>query len=175
MVPLDRNQPEEQINELSDFLPPEKILTWKEKQDVTSPFQFMDLFPDEISSVKFMEDEIWGAFPFCGKCGSMDLYRPNGNPRMSHRCRGCKSYFSVRSGTVVADTNLPIGSWLLAVHLMLTGGNGVSALQLHKQVCTAQSTAWFLGHRIREAMRATESNCNRKSCIVGGASVGKTE
>ena len=156
MVTLDRIQDRqyEPFENLSDFLPPEeKIQTRKQEQDIISIFEFMEIFPDEPSAIKFMEDSIWGEFPVCGKCGSMNVYRPSGSPPMSHYCRPCKRYFSIRSGTTMTDTNLSIRKWLLAIHLMLTARKGISALQLHKHIGVAYSTSWFLEHRIREAMR----------------------
>ena len=81
---------------------------------------------------------------------------------MSHRCRVCRRYFSVRTGTIMAETNLPVRTWLLAIHLILTSRKGTSSLQLHKSLGVTYSTAWFLSHRIREAMKQEQD-----SFIVG--------
>ena len=127
--------------------------TKKERQDIISLAQFDKMIPDEAAAIAFMEARVWGNVPWCPRCGTTNAYRvKNGRP-MSHRCRGCRKYFSVRTGTVMAETNLPIRTWLLAIHLVHTGRKGISSVQLSKMLGVTQRTAWFLGHRIREAMR----------------------
>ena len=130
--------------------------TKKERNDIIGLFEFMQMFPDEAAAVVFIEREIWGQHPRCGRCGSNSVYATTNGRPMSHRCRRCRRHFSVRTGTTMAQTNLPLRSWLLAIHLMLTGKKGISALQLHKELGVAYQTAWFLEHRIREAMNETK-------------------
>ena len=131
--------------------------TKKEQQDVISLRKFNQTIPDEEAAIAFAESKIWGDTPFCGRCGADNVYRVKNGQPMSHRCRDCKKYFSVRTGTVMAETNLPIKTWLLAIHLIHTSRKGVSALQLHKMLGTTYKTAWFLCHRIREAMKSDNS------------------
>ena len=134
----------------------EKPKTKKERQDIISLKKFNEAIPDEAAAIAYAESMIWDDTPFCGRCGGDNVYRvKNGNP-MSHRCRDCKKYCSVRTGTVMAETNLPIRTWLLAIHFMHTARKGMSALQLHKMLGTTYKTAWFLCHRIREGMRASK-------------------
>ena len=61
---------------------------------------------------------------------------------MSHRCRRCGKHFSIRTNTVMADTNLPVRTWLLAIHLIHTARKGISALQLSKTLGVDYKTAW---------------------------------
>ena len=132
---------------------PAKKPTKKEERDIISLRQFEKQIPDEAAAIAFVEGRRWGSDLYCPRCGSVAAYRvKNGRP-MSHRCRDCKRYFSVRIGTVMEETNLPVRTWLMAIHLIHTGRKGMSALQLHKLLGVAYSTAWFLGHRIREAMQ----------------------
>ena len=135
-----------------------KKLTRKEEQDIISLRQFNERIPGEEAAIAFAENQRWGDAPWCPTCGLETVYRVKSGKPMSHRCRGCKKYFSVRSGTVMAETNLPVRTWLLAVHLIHTGRKGTSALQLHKLLGVAYSTAWFLGHRIRAAMKEDQEN-----------------
>ena len=130
-----------------------KAPTKKEEMDIISLRQFDKLIPDEAAAIAFAEEEIWGHFPYCGRCDSNNIYRTETGKPMSHRCRRCRRHCSIRTGTTMAETNLPVRVWLLAIHIMLTSRKGVSALQLHKQLGVAYSMAWFLCHRIREAMR----------------------
>ena len=129
-------------------------LTKKEEQDIISLRQFERAIPDEAAAIAFMEERLWGDNPRCPRCATNNIYRVKNGKPMSHRCRTCKRHFSVRTGTIMAETNLPIKTWLLAIHVMHTGRKGTSALQLHKMLGVTYKTAWFLEHRIREAMKA---------------------
>ena len=128
--------------------------TKKEEQDIISLRQFEEQIPDEAAAVAFAEGAIWQGDPRCGRCGNGNVYRVKNGKPMSHRCRDCKRHFSVRTGTIMAETNLPVRTWLLAIHLMHTSRKGTSALQLHKMLGVTYKTSWFLEHRIREAMKA---------------------
>ena len=137
----------------TEAIPTEKKLTKKEEQDIISLRRFEKEIPDEESAIAFAEEQIWGNTPRCGRCGGGNVYEVKNRRPMSHRCRSCKRHFSVRTGTVMAETNLPVRTWLLAIHLTLTARKGVSALQMHRHLGVTYSTAWFLDHRIREAMK----------------------
>ena len=133
--------------------PPPAKRTKKEQQDIIGLEKFYKEIPDEEAAIAFVEERIWGGEPYCPRCGRENVYQvKNGSP-MSHRCRDCKRYFSVRSGTIMAETNLPVRKWLLAIHLTHTARKGISSVQLSKMLDVTQATAWFLGHRIREAMK----------------------
>ena len=135
--------------------------TKKEQQDIISLRKFDRQIPNEETAVAFMEARLWGDAPYCPRCGNENCYRvQNGRP-MSHRCRDCKRYFSVRTGTVMAETNLPVRTWLLAIHFIHTARKGISSIQLSKMLGVTQPTAWFLGHRVREAMKQSD-------VVVGG-------
>ncbi len=111
---------------------PSEKQTRKELLDTISLKQFNQQIPDEKAAIAFAEEQTWGDTPSCGRCGSENVYRAESGKPMSHRCRPCKIYFSVRTGTVMAETNLPIRTWLLATHLIHTARKGMSALQIHK-------------------------------------------
>ena len=74
---------------------------------------------------------------------------------MPFRCRTCRRHFSVRTGTVLAHSKLPLHKWLLAMYLLHTSRKGVSSVELAKTLGVTQHTAWFLSHRIRHAMQHT--------------------
>ena len=140
--------------------------TKKEQKDIISLRQFDEQFPDDTSAVTFTEKRRWGDSPYCPHCGLESVYRVQSGKPMSHRCRVCKRYFSVRTGTIMAETNLPVRTWLLAIHLILTSRKGTSSLQLHKLLGVTVKTAWFLGHRIREAMAQREQDVAMLSGVV---------
>ncbi len=70
---------------------------------------------------------------------------------MPYRCRDCRGYFSVRTGTILESSRLPLRKWAWAVYLYLTNLKGLSSMKLHRDIGVTQKTAWFMLHRIREA------------------------
>lgn len=124
----------------------------KGKDDKISLYQLMEAIPDEAAAIKYLEDLRWGDQLSCPKCGSLEATKCEWAKRQSHWCPDCRSYFSVRTGTVLAQSQLPLRKWIMAVHLMHTARKGISSIQLSKNIGCTQKTAWFLMHRIREAM-----------------------
>ena len=70
---------------------------------------------------------------------------------MPYRCAACRNYFSVRTGTVMESSRLPIRKWVFAMYLCSTNLKGVSSTKLHRDLSITQKTAWFMLNRIREA------------------------
>ena len=114
--------------------------------------QVMDMFPDEAAAVAWFESIIWpDCERHCGKCGSARTREvPNAKP-MPYWCTDCRSYFSVRTGTPLARSNVPMRKWAIAIYLCLTSLKSVSSMKLARDIGVKQSTAWFMLHRIREA------------------------
>ena len=113
--------------------------------------ELMDMFPTEEAATKWFEDVIWGGQRCCGKCGSTNTHDvPNAKP-MPYWCTDCRSYFSVRTGTPIARSNVPLRKWVIAIYLCLTSLKSVSSMKLHRDIGVSQPTAWFMLHRIREA------------------------
>ena len=104
----------------------------------------------------YFEKLRWPHGPGCVHCGSVNVYRVGGS---NHRpglleCRDCREQFTVTVGTVMEDTHLPLATWARAFHFMCASKKGMSALQLQRMLgLGSYRTAWFLAHRIREAMR----------------------
>ena len=120
--------------------------------DTTSLYEFLQLFPDEAAAVAFFEARRWHGSPVCPHCQSANVRRVPSKKPMPWRCRECRQHFSVRTGTVLAESRLKLHKWLLAVHFYHTARKGLSSIQLAKELGVTQKTAWFLGHRIRAAM-----------------------
>ena len=113
--------------------------------------QLMDMFPDEETATEWFESVVWGKGRHCGKCGSVHTKEvPNAKP-MPYWCKDCRSYFSVRTGTPIARSNVPLRKWAIAIYLCLTSLKSVSSMKLHRDIGVSQPTAWFMLHRIREA------------------------
>ncbi len=116
-----------------------------------SLIDIMDMFPDEVSASKWFESIMWPAGRCCGHCGSTETKPvPNAKP-MPYWCKDCRSYFSVRTGTALQRSKVPLRKWAIAVYLELTSLKSVSSMKLHRDISVRQSTAWFMLHRIREA------------------------
>ena len=109
------------------------------------------MFPDEDAARKWWEAALWRDGRVCGHCRAMDSYEVAGGKPMPYWCRACKAYFSVRTGTVLADSRLPLRKWALAIYIYVTSLKGVSSMKLHRDLEITQKTAWFLLHRLREA------------------------
>ena len=114
---------------------------------------FFRLFPDDITAEALFEDIRWPDGTRCPHCGSGRITRVKNRKPMPLRCKDCRRFFSVRYGTVMQDSNLGLQTWLLAFYLLTTGLKGTSSLKLRRDLGVTQKTAWFLAHRIREAMR----------------------
>ena len=117
-----------------------------------SIIELMELVPNEDVAVAFFEEKRWKNQLYCPRCGSLDASPVRSRKPMPYWCGDCRSYFSVRTGTVMEGSNLPLRKWLLAIYLMHTSRKGVSSTQMARLIGVTQKTAWFLGHRIREAM-----------------------
>ncbi|MCY4302401.1 MAG: hypothetical protein OXC68_11810 [Aestuariivita sp.] len=113
--------------------------------------QMMDRFPDDATATRWFEECLWPDERHCGKCGSRNTKEvPNAKP-MPYFCNTCRSYFSVRTGTAMARSNVPMRKWAIAIYLCLTGLKSVSSVTLGRDIGVKQETAWFMMHRIREA------------------------
>ena len=116
-------------------------------------------FHDEAAAFWRVEMVIWPQGPVCHHCGCMgriSAIAPNPEKRVRFglkRCGDCKKQFTVRMGTIFEESKLPLHIWLQAMHLMCSSKKGVSAHQLHRTLEITYKSAWFLAHRIREAMR----------------------
>jgi len=126
----------------------------KTMPETMSLYEFLKMFPDEQSATGLFEEHRWSGEPYCPHCGSVGNVSavPDGKP-MPYRCRDCRKHFSVRTGTVLAESKLPLHKWLLAIFMLHTARKGVSSVQMAKEIGVTQKTAWFLNHRIREAMK----------------------
>ncbi|MDR3462336.1 MAG: IS1595 family transposase [Beijerinckiaceae bacterium] len=116
-------------------------------------------FHDEDAAFAFLESVIWTDGPVCGKCGCpgrITKVKANAKKRIRvglYRCGDCKSQFRVTVGTVFEHIRLPLHKCLQAAHLMCSSKKGISAHQISRILEVQYKTAWFLCHRIREAMR----------------------
>lgn len=119
-----------------------------------SVFELQTMFPDEASARAWFEAKRWPDGVRCARCDSKLVQAVKNAKPMPWRCLDCRKYFSVRMCTFMAESRLPLRIWLFAIYLFATSLKGVSSMKLHRDLGITQKTAWFLAHRIREAMEA---------------------
>jgi transposase-like protein len=113
-------------------------------------FQFFDMFPDESSARVYFEKQMWNDEPICPYCGATHITTLK--KESVYRCKfnGCKKDFTVRVGTIMYKSKIPLRKWLYAMYLVVTSRKRVSSLQLSKELGITQKSAWFLLQRIGE-------------------------
>ena len=119
--------------------------------DITNP-----IFHDVDKARAHLEAIRWPNGPICPHCGDVDhatkLDGKSTRPGV-YKCKSCRKPFSVTVGTLFERSKIPLSKWVLATHLMSSSKKGMSAHQLHRMLGVTYKTAWFMAHRIREAMR----------------------
>jgi transposase-like protein len=113
-------------------------------------------FQDEEAAFAYVEAALWPEGPHCPHCGGVErISKMQGkSTRVGlYKCYQCRKPFTVRIGTIFESSHVALHLWLQAIHLICSSKKGISANQLHRTLGVTLKTAWFLGHRIREAMR----------------------
>jgi transposase-like protein len=118
-------------------------------------------FHDEAAAFAALEAILWPNGPTCPHCGATDRINPlqgvkdkKGRVRLGlWKCYHCRGQFTVRKGTVFEASHLKLHQWFQAAYLMCASKKGVSSNQLHRTLGVTLKTAWFVSHRLREAMR----------------------
>jgi len=116
--------------------------------DLTNP-----IFTTEAAAVAHLEASRWPQGVTCPLCGADRPKKMEGATQAGmFLCPDCRGKFTVRTGTVWERSHIPLHKWLLATHLMAASKKGISAHQLHRMLGITYKSAWFMAHRIREAM-----------------------
>lgn len=126
------------------------------------------IFQDADAAREHLEATRWPQGPICPHCGSVDDATAVGGRAARvgvYQCNAkeCRGQFSVTVGTVFESSKVPLNKWLLATYLMSSSKKGISAHQLHRTLGVTYKTAWFMAHRIREAMNP------KNPAPIGGA------
>jgi transposase-like protein len=112
---------------------------------------------DEEAAYKFLEALIWPEGPVCPHCGGFErISKMHGKATRIglYKCYQCRQQFRVTVGTVFEASHVPVHKWLQAMVLLASSKKGISSNQLHRTLGVSLKTAWFMSHRLREAMRA---------------------
>ena len=116
------------------------------------------IFTDADKARAHLEAQRWPQGPVCPHCGNVDQASITALQGSKHRpgvyqCNACREQFTVTVGTVFERSKIALNKWLLATFLLTSSKKGVSAHQLHRMLGVTYKTAWFMAHRIREAMK----------------------
>ena len=117
-----------------------------------SLLKLFEMFPDEAAARSWFESIRWPEGRTCAKCGSSNTQEVKDEKPMPYWCTDCRSYFSVKMGTVMQSSKLPLRKWAIAIYQFTTNIKGVSSMKLHRDLDIAQKNAWHMAHRIRKAM-----------------------
>ncbi len=111
--------------------------------------ELMELYPDEDAARNYFIKRLWLDGAICPHCGQTDKI----TARKDHyfRCLPCKKDFTIRTGTIMERSHIPLRKWIFAMYLLLTAHKGISSLQLAKEIGITQKSAWFMLNRLREA------------------------
>lgn len=119
-----------------------------------TPDIYAPQFTNEATAIACVEASRWPNEVNCPLCGSVKVHRMEGETQAGYfLCNDCREKFTCRTGTVMERSHIPVRKWLLAIHLMSASKKGMSAHQLHRMLGITYKSAWFLAHRIREAMK----------------------
>jgi transposase-like protein len=114
---------------------------------------------NEEAAYAYVEARLWPDGPICPHCGGFDkvyAMTPNAAKRIRiglKMCGQCRKQFTVKVGTIFEQSHVPLNLWLQAMYFMCSSKKGISTQQLHRTLGVTLKTAWFMSHRIREAMR----------------------
>lgn len=113
------------------------------------------VFQDEHKAREWLESRLWDEGRVCGYCGTLDNSTPIATRTGYYQCnsKGCRKQFTVQVGTVFERSHIKLNKWLMASFLMCSSKKGISAHQMHRMLGVTYKTAWFMMHRLREAMR----------------------
>ena len=113
------------------------------------------IFHDAEAAREWLEKLLWPEGPVCPHCGLIGAaYKLNGKKQRAglYECKGCSEQFTVTVGTVCERSHIPLHKWVLALHLIMSSKKGISAHQMHRMMGITYKSAWFMMHRIREAL-----------------------
>lgn len=116
-------------------------------------------FHNEEAAYAFVEARVWAngrVCPHCGEIGRSGALTGKSTRIGVYKCYGCRKPFTVKVGTIFESSHIKLNLWLQAIFLIAASKKGISANQLHRTLGVTLKSAWFMGHRIREAMREGE-------------------
>lgn len=111
------------------------------------------IFQDATKAREWLEAMIWANGRSCGYCGTLEASTPISTRPGYYQCKACRKQFTVMVGTVFERSHIPLNKWLMAAFLLAASKKGISAHQGHRMLGITYKSAWFMWHRLREAMK----------------------
>lgn len=116
------------------------------------------IFTDDAKAREWLEARVWPNGPVCPHCGNVDQSKLKALAGKAHRpglyqCAECRDQFTVTVGTVFERSKIPLSKWMAALFMLTASKKGVSAHQIHRSLDISYKSAWFMMHRLREALR----------------------
>jgi len=139
------------------------------KIEQPSAMEFFSRIPDEDSARAYLASGRWPNGVKCIHCEHDQVYTIRGGKL--YDCKKCRKQFTVRTGTVMEDSKLPLQKWIYAMYLMTVSRKGISSIQLAKEIGITQKSAWHMAHRIRESCQSTgvlSGTCEADETYIGG-------
>lgn len=127
---------------------------------MSKPFTFAEIMKwDDDKCRRYLEAQRWPSGPVCPKCGAEKPYtitrqtKTKNKVTSFYKCRACRRQFTATVGTIFEDSHVPLSKWFAAIYMMCASKKGISAHQIHRMLGVNYRSAWFMCHRIREAMK----------------------
>ena len=119
--------------------------------------EITERFDSEEKAEAWFIEQRWPDGMACPHCGSVSVSTVKSRKPMPFRCRDCRKHFSVKTGSVLQNSNIPLRKWAIGFYLYMTNLKGVSSMKLHRDLGITQKAAWHMAHRIRETMAVSGS------------------
>ena len=120
-----------------------------------SLIELFQMFPDDDTAERWFEEQRWGKAgkpSHCPMCETHEKLKPSPNRKpLPYWCGECRRHFSVRTGTIMHRSKIPLQKWVIAIYLWSVSLKGVSSMQLHRDLDIGQQAAYFMAMRLREA------------------------
>ena len=116
-----------------------------------SLIEAVEMFSDPDFTEAWFVEQRWPDGIACPDCGSVNIQHRRTRKPQPFRCNDCRKDFSVKTGTIMHASKLPLKAWGIALYILVTNLKGTSSMKLHRDLGVTQKTAWHLGHRIRKA------------------------